>query len=67
MTAHLRASDDRGVNTLALEEAVDMQTPTVTEISRRSYVDTQKTRHGTQVRLVRESLLRRHEAREKRA
>ena len=44
-----------------------MQTPTVTEISRQSYVDAQKARHGTQVRLVRESLLRRREANDKRA
>ena len=44
-----------------------MQTPTVTEISRQSYFDAQKARHETQVRLVRESLLCRREADEKRA
>ena len=44
-----------------------MQTPTVTEISRQSYVDAQKAWHQTQVRRVRESLLRTREADEQRA
>ena len=44
-----------------------MQTPTVTEISREAYVDAQKAWHATQVRLVRESLLRGGEADDKRA
>ena len=43
-----------------------MQTPTVTEISRQAYVDAQKARHRTQVRLVRESLLLRRDVDEKR-
>jgi hypothetical protein len=48
------------------QEEVEMQTPTVTEISPQSYVDAQKAWHQTQVRLVRESLLR-VQADEKRA
>ena len=44
-----------------------MQTPTVTEISRRAYVDVQKARHQTQLRRVRESLIRTREAGGKRA
>jgi hypothetical protein len=40
------------------QEEVDMQTPTVTEISREAYVEAQKAWHATQLRLVRESLLR---------
>ena len=44
-----------------------MQTPTVTEISRQAYVDAQKALHQTQVRRVRESLLRGREADEIRA
>ena len=67
MTAHLPARDDPRVNTLTPQEAIDMQTPMVTELSRQSYVDAQKARHETQVRLVRESLLCRREAAEKRA
>ena len=35
----------------------DMQSPTVTEISRETYVDIQRAWHRTQVRLVRESVL----------
>jgi hypothetical protein len=35
-----------------------MQTPTVTEINRQTYVEAQRAWHTTQVRLVRESLLR---------
>jgi hypothetical protein len=35
-----------------------MQTPTVTEISQQSYVEAQKAWHETQVRRVRQSLLR---------
>ena len=56
-----------GVNTLTPQEAIDMQTPMVTKISRQSYVDAQRAWHETQVRLVRESLLCRREAAEKRA
>jgi hypothetical protein len=44
-----------------------MQTPTVTEISHQAYVDAQKAWHKTQVRRVRESLLRGRELDEKRA
>ena len=44
-----------------------MQTPTVTEISREAYVEAQKAWHATQLRLVRESLLRGGEADDKRA
>ena len=44
-----------------------MQTPTVTEISQPADVDAQKAWHQTQVRRVRESLLRGREADEKRA
>lgn len=44
-----------------------MQTPTVTEISRQTYFDAQKAWHQTQVRLVRESLLRGRDADDKRA
>lgn len=44
-----------------------MQTPTVTEISRQSYVDAWKAWHQTQLRLVRESLFRGRKADEKRA
>ena len=43
-----------------------MQTPTVTEISRQAYFDARKASHQTQVRLVRESLLRGCAAGEKR-
>ncbi|MDA0162637.1 hypothetical protein OM076_20355 [Solirubrobacter ginsenosidimutans] len=43
-----------------------MQTPTVTEISRQSYIAAQKARHEMQVRLVRESVLRRREGDERR-
>ena len=39
-----------------------MHTPTVTEISRQAYVNAQKARHQTQVRLVRQSLFLRPDA-----
>ena len=42
-----------------------MQPPTVTEISRECYVEAQKAWHKTQLRVVRESLLRGREADEK--
>jgi hypothetical protein len=35
-----------------------MQTPTVTEINHQTYVDAQRAWHASQVRLVRESLVR---------
>ena len=44
-----------------------MQTPTVTEISQRAYVDAQRAWHQTQVRRVRESLLRGRDVDEMRA
>jgi hypothetical protein len=44
-----------------------MQTPTVTEISQQAYIDAQKAWHQTQVRRVRESLVRGREVDEKRA
>jgi hypothetical protein len=44
----------------------DMQLPTVTEISRQTYHDAQRAWHRTQVRLVRESLLRANESGAKR-
>jgi hypothetical protein len=42
-----------------------MQTPTLTETSRACYVEAQKAWHQTQLRRVRESLLRGREADEK--
>ena len=42
-----------------------MRTPAVTEISRECYVEAQKAWHQTQLRRVRESLLRGREADEK--
>jgi hypothetical protein len=44
-----------------------MQTPTVTEISRQSYLAAQKAWHQAQLRRVGESLVRRPESGEKRA
>jgi hypothetical protein len=66
-TAHQRGRDDRRVHIPTPQEKFDMQTPTVTEISQQSYVDAQQAWHQTQVRRVRESLLRTREADEKRA
>jgi hypothetical protein len=44
-----------------------MQTPTVTQISRQSFLDARKAWHQTQLRRVRESLLLARGADEKRA
>jgi hypothetical protein len=66
-TAHPRGRDDRRVHIPTPQEELDMQTPTVTEISRQSNVDARKTWHQTQVRRVRESLFRTREDDEKRA
>jgi hypothetical protein len=66
-TDHPRSADHRRGNTPTPQEEVDVQTPTVTEISQQSYVDAQKAWHQTQVRLVRQSLLLRGQADEKRA
>jgi hypothetical protein len=66
-TAHPRGRDDRRVHIPTPQEELDMQTPTVTEISQPAYADAQKASHQTQVRRVRESLLRGREADEKRA
>jgi hypothetical protein len=66
-TAHPRGGDDRRVHIPPPQEELDMQTPIVTEISRQAYADVQKARHQTQLRRVRQSLLRTGEAGGKRA
>jgi hypothetical protein len=66
-TAHPRGRDDWRVHIPTPQEDLDMQTPTVTEISRQAYVDAQKAWHKAQVHRVRESVLRGREADDKRA